>query len=89
MVGEVIVPPACNVPPVNISVLVALPSPRALVSSAFNMPTLIVVAPEYWFVPVSVSVPEPILVSAPVVDAADDFLAKVDDVPDSFSYKFR
>ena len=47
--GEVIVPPACSVPPVKINVLVALPSPIAAVDGAFNIPALIVVVPEYGF----------------------------------------
>ena len=44
--GEEIVPPACSVPPVKISVLVALPSPSASVALALRVPTLIVVGPE-------------------------------------------
>ena len=43
--GEVIVPPACKVPPLKISVLVAVPFPNALVEFAFNVPALMVVAP--------------------------------------------
>ena len=44
--GEVIVPPACKVPPVNIRVLVALPSPSAALAFAFRVPAARVVAPE-------------------------------------------
>ena len=43
--GEVIAAPACNVPPVKIRVLVALPLPRAVVEFAFRVPALIVVVP--------------------------------------------
>ena len=43
--GEVIAPPACKVPPVNINVLVTLPSPIASVEFAFSVPAAIVVAP--------------------------------------------
>ena len=42
---EVMVPAACSVPPVNINVLVALPSPIAALAFAFSVPAAIVVAP--------------------------------------------
>ena len=63
--GEVIVPAACNVPPLKISVFVALPLPNAEVEFAFNVPAEIVVAPVYVFVPVNVNVPAPLFVNAP------------------------
>jgi hypothetical protein len=44
--GEVIVPAASKVPPLKIKVLVALPSPKASVSSALRDPAEIVVVPE-------------------------------------------
>ena len=70
--GEVIVPPACNVPPLKISVFVALPLPSAELELAFNVPAETVVEPVYVFVPVSVSVPPPLLVSpfAPLITPA-------------------
>jgi hypothetical protein len=43
--GDVIVPPACSVPPEKISVFVALPSPIAGLAFAFNVPAEIVVLP--------------------------------------------
>jgi hypothetical protein len=43
--GEVIVPPACSVPPVKISVFVALPLPSAELEFAFSVPAAIVVVP--------------------------------------------
>ena len=61
--GEVIVPPACSVPPLKISVFVALPSPSADVEFAFSVPCEIVVLPVYVFVPLNVSVPAPLFVS--------------------------
>ena len=45
VLSEVIVPAACNVPPVNIKVLVELPSPKAAVLLAFKIPAAIVVVP--------------------------------------------
>ena len=45
VLGEVIVPPACSVPLVKISVLVALPSPSAELEFAFSVPAAIVVEP--------------------------------------------
>jgi hypothetical protein len=44
--GEVIVPPACSVPPLKISVFVALSSPSAALAFAFTVPAEIVVLPE-------------------------------------------
>ena len=66
VLGEVIVPAACKVPPVKISVFVALPSPNAAVAFAFRIPAPIVVAPVYVFIPESVCVPLPLLVRPPV-----------------------
>ena len=43
--AEVIAPVACNVPPLKISVFVALPSPRALLELALNVPPAMVVVP--------------------------------------------
>ena len=43
--GEVIVPPACSVPPLKISVLFAVPLPSAALEFAFSVPAAIVVAP--------------------------------------------
>jgi hypothetical protein len=45
VLGEVIVPPACSVPPVKMSVFVALPSPSAALVFAFSVPAAIVVVP--------------------------------------------
>jgi hypothetical protein len=45
VLGEVIVPPACSVPPAKISVFVALPSPSAALALAFSVPAAIVVVP--------------------------------------------
>ena len=42
---EVMVPAACRVPPANIKVLVALPSPIAALALALSVPAAIVVAP--------------------------------------------
>ena len=58
--GEVIVPPACSVPPEKTSVLFA--SPSAELEFAFSVPPEIVVLPVYVFAPVSVSVPAPAFV---------------------------
>jgi hypothetical protein len=63
--GDVIVPPACSVPPLKISVFVALPSPMAALAVAFSVPAETVVLPLYVFVPVRVSVPVPLFVSEP------------------------
>ena len=43
--GEVMAPPACSVPPVKISVLLATPEPIASVELMFKVPALIVVVP--------------------------------------------
>ena len=43
--GEVMVLEACSVPPVKTRVLLALPSPKAVVELAFKVPVPIVVAP--------------------------------------------
>jgi hypothetical protein len=74
--GDVIVPPACNVPPEKTSVFVALPSPIAALAVAFTVPPEIVVLPLYVFVPVSVSVPVPVLLSpfAPLITPATETL---------------
>ena len=44
--GEVIDPAACKVPPEKMSVLVALPLPRATLELAFRIPAAMVVVPE-------------------------------------------
>src|SRR5205823_6809305 len=59
--GDVIVPPACSVPPENTSELLAPPS--AEVEFAFSVPAEIVVLPVYVLTPVNVSVPPPAFVS--------------------------
>ena len=45
VLGELIAPPVCNVPPAKINVLVALPSPIAADVFTFKVPAPIVVAP--------------------------------------------
>ena len=57
-----------NVAPLATDTAVA---PNALFAPNFNVPAFIVVAPVYELVPDNINVPEPILVSAPVVEAAE------------------